>query len=94
MDNLLTHNGIGLSLQLANVGIRVHGNTIVANRQFGIRTQLSAGTNSGASFRDNVILRNGSPTLVPSADASDADRSASTWSNNVCEHDIPMGTIC
>ena len=35
MDNLLTHNGIGLSLQFANVGIRVHGNTIVANRQFG-----------------------------------------------------------
>ena len=94
MDNFLTKNGVGLSLQLANLGIRVHGNTINANRQFGIRAQLGAGSNAGASFKDNTLLGNGSPAVTSTADAFDADRPANTWSNNVCERDIPMDTIC
>ena len=94
MDNLLSHNGIGISVQLNNLEVRVHGNTSVDNRQFGIRAQLQVGTASRASFKDNVMLGNGSPDLATTADAFDNNRSANTWSGNVCERDIPKGTIC
>ena len=94
MDNLLSHNGIGISVQLNNLEVRVHGNTSVDNRQFGIRAQRQVGTASSASFKDNVMLDNGSPELATTADAFDNNRSANTWSGNVCERDIPIGTIC
>ena len=94
MDNVLSHNGIGISVQLNNLDVRVHGNTSVANRQFGIRAQLQVGTASRASFKDNVMLDNGYPDLATTADAFDNNRSANTWSGNVCERDIPIGTIC
>ena len=89
MDNLLSHNAVGISVQLNNPEVRVHGNTSVDNRQFGIRAQRLVGTASSASFKDNVMLGNGSPDLATSADASDNNRSANTWSGNVCERDIP-----
>ena len=94
MDNTLSHNGIGISVQLTNLGVRVHGNTSTGNRQFGIRAQRQVGTAFGASFKDNVMLDNGSPDLATTADAFDNNRSANTWAGNVCERDIPVDTIC
>ncbi|RYP81446.1 hypothetical protein EKO23_23575 [Nocardioides guangzhouensis] len=94
MDNVLSHNAVGISVQLNNLGVQVHGNTSNDNRQFGIRAQFLFGTASSASFKDNVMLGNGSPNLVPSADAFDNNRPANTWAGNVCERDIPIGTIC
>ena len=51
MDNMLSHNAVGISVRLNNPGVRMHGNTSVDNRQFGIRAQLQVGTASSASSR-------------------------------------------
>lgn len=94
MDNVLTHNAVGVSVQLNNPEVRVHGNTASANRQFGIRAQLTVGLGRSASFKDNIMLGNGSIELAPSADAFDNNRAANKWAGNICERDIPSGTIC
>jgi len=83
-DNTLTTNRFGITVQLTNTGIQVSGNTANDNTQIGIRALLQAGrTNTGASFTDNTMLRNGV------LDALDQDRGNNFWANNVCVNDNP-----
>ncbi len=94
IDNVVSDNDFGISVQLNNPGIRVRGNTSVDNRQVGIRALFLIGTASSARFVHNVMLRNGSPAVATSADALDNNRVMNTWTGNVCERDIPADTIC
>ena len=54
MDNVLTHNAVCVCVQLDIPGVRIHGDTAIASRQFGIRAGLTVGPGSSASFKDNI----------------------------------------
>jgi parallel beta-helix repeat protein len=90
-DNVVTGNRAeGIALIAGNTGNVVSGNVVEQNGRNGIWAGLGA---TGNSFVGNEMHGNGS-TMPGTADAHDDNDPINTWTDNVCETDIPAGAIC
>ena len=90
-DNVLQSNIVGLSVNPSSSGIVVHDNTATGNVQQGIFSRAGV---VGARYENNRLLGNATVPAPGRADARDDNRADNTWIGNVCQTDIPSGTIC
>ena len=94
LENVMENNVVGLSVNPTNSGIVVRDNTVTGNVQQGIFSRAGV---VGALYKDNLLLGN-APSALPGdpirADARDDNPTANTWVDNVCQTDIPFGSIC
>jgi len=92
-DNVVTGtstSGEGIALIAGNTGNLVSGNVVQQNGRNGIWAGLGA---TGNRFAGNEMHGNAS-TIPGTADARDDNDPLNTWTDNVCETDIPDGAIC
>jgi parallel beta-helix repeat protein len=97
LDNVVTGlDGQGIALLAGNTNNVLRGNTVTNNGKNGIWAGAGAG---GNTFEANEMLGNGRINGSGGVDARDDHARdfnvwANVWHGNVCQTDIPQGTIC
>ena len=93
-DNVLIGNAqAGLNIMDRNTNNIVRDNVALNNTVFGIRIQGTGSTNN--TFEDNRMSGNGTDAR-DDTDPMTADgiQLLSTWTDNKCTTDLPVGAIC